>query len=475
MKLSLRILKIVGKGLLWLVLSVVVFLIAAVLVGRKDLGSPGMITSTDEKILITNVNLVPMDSNRLLMNKTVLVEAGIIRGIYDELPELSGFQVIEGEGKYLTPGLMDAHAHIFDRSDLALNLSQGVTTVRNMMGFPMHLRWRDQVNQQRYPGATMFTAGPTLNMGSDTGGPFHKVLSDTEEARKVVEEIKEDGYDFVKVYDGLSEEVFLSIMEAAKKQGLQVAGHPPRGVDIETLTNSGLLSIEHAEEVFQGLMNYKYSAEKVDSIAKILADKRIYVTPSLIIYNYLYRTMQDGRTFMDSIPQEYINPFIRFVGNKQLGDYLDINDEGRDYSARKYAALVEILTILHANEVPLLLGTDAGPNLTVAGYILHSEIALWKQAGIEDFEILKAATINVASALGIDNERGTIEVGKQADFVLVNENPLEDARNMRNLYGVFHLGQWYDAQNLSELEEVGKDKSSWFSTIGRFTRFIISK
>lgn len=475
MKLIWRIFKIIGKGLLFLLLGLVLFLIAAVLIGKMDLGSPGMIVPQQSRVAFTNVNVVPMDSNHVLQNKAVLIEEGIIKGIYDQLPPQDNLNTIDGQGKYLVPGLMDAHAHIFDRSDLALNLSQGVTTVRNMMGFPMHLRWRDQVNHDLYPGATLYTAGPTLDMGSNTGGPFHKVLSDAEEAERLVRDIKNKGYDFIKVYDGLSNEVFLAIMKASKEQGLKVAGHPSRAVDFETLANSGFLSIEHNEEIFQGLLNYKYDADRVDSMAKVLAEKQIYVTPTLIIYHYLYRTMNEGHRFLDSIPQDYINPFIRFIGNKQLGDYLDTNDKGKAYSTKKDAALAQILIILHENNVPLLLGTDLGPNLTVAGYILHSEIELWKKQGIDDFEILKAGTINVARALGIDDELGTIELGKRADFILVDENPLQDARNMKKLSGVFHNSRWYDEKGLQQLQEIGKDKSSWFTTIGRFLQFIVLK
>lgn len=474
MKLILRILKIIGKSIAFLLLAIIVYLTAAILVGRMELGSPGPIVPNETKVAFTHVNIIPMDSNHVLMDKAVLVENGIITGIYDEYETSQNIIIVDGQHKYLVPGLMDAHAHIFDRSDLALNLSQGVTTVRNMMGFPMHLRWRDEVSDNLFPGAYIHTAGPTLNMGSD-GGPFHKALKDSEAGRKAVRLTKSKGYDFVKIYDGISDEVFKAIMDEAKLQSIKVAGHPPRAVSLGDLVDSDIVSIEHAEEIFQGLLNYKYSAEKTDSIAKILAEKEIYVTATLIIYNYLYRTMNEDRKFLDSIPQEYINPLTRFIGNKQLGDYLNMNEKGKAYSASKNAALAEILYILHQNNVPLLLGTDLGPNLTIAGYILHSEIELWKKAGIADYEIIKAGTINIAKALDIDDEIGTIEIGKRADFILVDQNPLEDARNLRNLSGVFHNNGWYDSGKLKELEEIGKDKSGWFSTIGRFMEYVLFK
>ncbi|WP_323758496.1 amidohydrolase family protein [Roseivirga sp.] len=474
MKLILRILKIIGKSIAFLLLAIIVYLTAAILVGRMELGSPGPIVPNESKVAFTHVNIIPMDSNHVLMDKTVLVENGIITGIYEEFKSPKNTRLVDGQYKYLVPGLMDAHAHIFDRSDLALNLSQGVTTVRNMMGFPMHLRWRDEVNNNLFPGAYIYTAGPTLNMGSYSG-PFHKVLKNSREGRKAVRLTKSKGYDFVKIYDGLTEEAFKAIMDEAKLQSIKVAGHPPRAVNLETLANSDIVSIEHAEEIFQGMMNYKYSPKKTDSIAKILSEKEIYVTPTLIIYNYLNRTMNDDKEFLDSIPQEYINPLTRFIGNKQLGDYLNMDEKGKKYSASKNTALSEILSILHQNNVPLLLGTDSGPNLTVAGYILHSEIDLWKKAGIEDYEIIKAGTINVAKALDIHDEVGTIEVGKRADFILVDQNPLEDARNLRKLSGVFHNSGWYNSEKLKELEEIGKDKSSWFSTIGRFMEYILFK
>ena len=469
------ILKAIAKVIGVLLLIILLYLSSAYLIGKQDYGSPGMLVPQLDKVAFVNVNVVPMDSSHVLMNQTVLIHSGKIEGIYAQRPELNGYEVIDGQGQYLMPGLMDAHAHIFDRSDLALNLSQGVTAVRNMMGFPMHLRWKEQVNSNEYPGATLFTSSPTLNMGDNTGGPFHKVLDGTEEARIAVREAKEQGYDFIKIYDGLSAEVFDAIMEESRKLNFGVSGHPPRSVSLEALSESGLSSIEHAEEVFQGLMNYRYTSKKADSIAKILASKEIYVTSSLIIYHYIKETSVKGQAFLDSIPQEYINPFVRFIGNKQLGDFVNASQEARDYNTKKDHALAEILRIFYDNQVPLLLGTDHGPNLTVAGYILHREIELWKQNGIPDYEILKAGTIHVADVLGVSDQLGTIEAGKQAQLILLRKNPLEDARNTQELSGVFHNGFWYNQAGLEKLEETGLDKSSTYSTIGRFLEHLINK
>lgn len=469
------ILKVTGKVILSLLLAILLFLGSAYFIGKQDFGSPGMLTPELNKVAFVNVNVIPMDSNYVLSNHTVLIESGTIKGIYGEAPNLNGYEIIDGKGQYLMPGLMDAHAHIFDRSDLALNLSQGVTTVRNMMGFPMHLRWKEQVENNEYPGATLFTSSPTLNMGEDTGGPFHKVLTNQEEAKAAVNEAKQLGYDFIKIYDGLSKEVFEAIMEEAHKTNMRVAGHPPRSVDLNTLSTSGLTSIEHAEEVFQGLMNYKYSKEKVDSIAKILAERQVYVTPSLIIYHYIKETSVKGQAFLDSIPQDYINPLIRFIGNKQLGDFVNASEEAAGYNTRKDNALSEILRIFHKNQVPLLLGTDHGPNLTVAGYILHREIEMWKQNDIPDYDILRAGTINVADALGVANRLGTIATNKEAQLILLKDNPLTDARNTQQLSGVFHNARWYNESGLKALEVAGKDKSSTFSTIGLFLEHLIKK
>jgi len=475
MKRLISILKVTAKVVAGLLVAILLYLTSAYFIGKQDYGSPGMLSAQLNQVAFVNVNVIPMDSNYVLPNRTVLIESGKIKGIYDEHADLKDFHIIDGKGQYLMPGLMDAHAHIFDRSDLALYLSKGVTTIRNMMGFPMHLRWKEQVEENEYPGATLFTASPTLNMGSDTGGPFHKVLEDTQEAREAVSDSKAQGYDFIKIYDGLSKEVFQAIMDEARKNNLRVAGHPPRSVDLNTLASSGLISIEHAEEVFQGMMNYKYSPERADSIALILARNHVYVTPSLIIYHYIKEVSVKGQSFLDSIPQEYINPVIRFIGNKQLGDFVNASEKAKDYNTRKDAALSEILKIFHEKGVPLLLGTDHGPNLTVAGYILHREIEMWKQNGIPDYDILKAGTIHVADALGVSDKLGTISPGKEAQLILAKKNPLKDARYIQELSGVFHNGYWYDENGLQDLEEAGKDKSSTFSIIGRFLEHLLKK
>jgi hypothetical protein len=115
----------------------------------------------------------------MLIGQTVFIENGIIVSIYSTLSNLaSQVKMIDGTGKFLMPGLVDMHTHIFDKSDLQLYLSCGVTTVRNMMFFPKHHKWKQQVEERKILGASIITRTPTLNSG-DNMGPFHKKAKST--------------------------------------------------------------------------------------------------------------------------------------------------------------------------------------------------------------------------------------------------------------------------------------------------------
>jgi hypothetical protein len=117
--------------------------------------------TANNSYLITNVNIIPMNQDTVLVDKMVYVKEGIIEKIADTI-EVSGIQIFDAENKYLTPGLIDMHVHVWDRYELGLYLSNGITAVRNLWGMPMHLRIKEDVINDDIISPTFFTTGPKL-------------------------------------------------------------------------------------------------------------------------------------------------------------------------------------------------------------------------------------------------------------------------------------------------------------------------
>lgn len=206
-------------------------------------------------VAFVDVNLIPMDSERLLMGQTVIVRDGIIETIGDSgqvvVPE--GAQVINGTGKYLLPGLVDMHVHVEDENDLLLYAANGVTSVRNLwgntekkmfMGMPNQLVLREQIKRGEMFGPTIYTSGPIME-GNPATTPLMTVFERPEQAAESVAWQKEQGYDFIKVYDNLSAATYQAILQAAREQEIPVVGHVPFEVGLEAALGSGQVTIEH--------------------------------------------------------------------------------------------------------------------------------------------------------------------------------------------------------------------------------------
>lgn len=472
-----RIILKVFKSIGVLVLMFIFLALISIIISKKDYNTPE--ENIGEKIsflAIKNAQIISMDEAReqIENNLAVLIDNGQIVGMISDSIEIpSKYKVVDASNKYIVPGLIDMHAHIFDRSDLPMYLGYGVTTVRNMMGFSMHLRWREQIKNKEYPGADLITASPTINSGDNTS-PLHKNINSTEEAINAIKIYKEAGYDFIKIYDGLNTEQFDGILNEAKNNGLYVTGHPPHKVDLDHIINSDINSIEHIEEVVQGMMEYKLDTALGRSIAKKLKVHNTRITVTLSPFYAIYEATKVGNDFISKIPAEKINPFVRFLGKKQLSDWVNTNEGAYKWNIEKYECMEALVKIFDEEGVELLLGTDTGPNLTIPGITVHDEMKLLKKINISNYKILKSGTINAANALGKQSDIGSINVGKLANLLIVDNNPLDEIGALRNPYLINKSGITYNKEAIDMLRKVGEDKSDFFTSVGRFLNHLIN-
>jgi imidazolonepropionase-like amidohydrolase len=462
-------------GLLSLILVIVIMLLLAMPVSKSvenEVIDPGQ---KFEKLVLTGVNVVDIENNEIQRGKSLFLNEGRIEEIVpDSLADYSGYHRITATNQYVCPGLIDMHAHVFDRTDLIQYLSYGVTTIRNMMGFPMHLRWKAQLEQGELPGSRLITAGPTLN-NKGQGGPFHKGLSSAEDAVAVIQSFKSQGYDFIKIYDGITSEQMKAIVETASQLNMQVVGHPPRYLGIDELAASKMRSIEHVEELFQGLLDYEFDETGARKIAKTFAHNDVNVCVTLSAYHQIYLAVVKKQPFVDQELSNPINPLIKFIGKKQMAEFPTYTQEGYDWTVKKYGFMQRLVQILDEEGVTLLFGTDTGPSLTVPGYTVHQEMLLLKEAGLTNIKILKSATIDAADNLGMINEIGSIEVGKMAEFVVTQSNPLEDLTTLSTPLAVFHSEYFYNSEEIVALRELGETKQGWYVTLGNFLEHLLKK
>lgn len=421
----------------------------------------------------SGVNVLSTDSMHILRDQSIFISEGIIQAVTaDSLADYQGYEVIDMNGLYAMPGLIDMHTHILDRTDLTQYLSYGVTTVRNMMGLPMHLRFKEQLRGGKLLGSRMITASPTLNAGNNKG-PFHKKAGGVEKASRMVSKYVANGYDFIKVYNGLSEEQLNTIIKASNELGVSVAGHPVNNVPRRAFLNSDVVSFEHIEEVFNTYMKRKIDDSLAVVIANEFKEAEMPTCITLSAYHHLYRTAIEGEAFRDSIPKEYISPMSRFIGKRQTSGYLNLEEKYVDGISKKDDYLRKLTKIFYDKGVVLLLGTDSGPNLTVAGATLHDEIALWKKAEVPNCEIIKAGTVNAAEVLGMANTIGKVKEGFYADILFLESNPLDQIETLRNPKGMVFQNHFYSEDDMIALREVAKKKTGWFITMGNLLEHLI--
>ena len=471
MKKTIKILKTVLKVIGLLLVLIILLLGISIPYGKNSEKDMQEFGTNYQKIVLKGVNIIPMENDSVLYNKNIYLENNKIVEITPDSILNNGFEVINAQGKFVMPGLIDMHAHVFDRTDLPQYLSYGVTTVRNMMGFPMHLRWKQQLEENKIVGSNLITASPTMNSG-ENAGPFHKIVENADEARLVAVEYLEEGYDFIKVYDDIDSLQMKAIENVVSLKNKQVAGHPPK-MPIEGLLSSSISSIEHTEELLK-FLDEERSEESIRELAKQIKASNKAVTLNLVAFNRINRISQEGVAYYESLQNEHINPVTKFIGTKQLEVYTQAGSKYKQYAQNKYEAMKNLCRILNEEGVNILFGTDSGPNFIVAGASIIEEMELLREAGLTGYNILKSATFNAANNLNRVN-LGNININTTADLLVLNENPLENFNVFSSPNMLFTKSKYYSNNDLLEIRTIGEDKQNTYATIGLFLEHLINK
>lgn len=439
-----------------------------------------------------------MTQEGLLEDQTVLIEKGRIR----QIGPAASIRVppdafpINGQGKYLLPGLVDFHVHLRDPGELLSYLAHGVTTVVHLSGpmgnMPDVMALRRKIAVGEVPGPNIYTSGRILDGSPAINPGVSTAISSPEQAKLAVEEQYRAGVDFIKVYNNLSSELMRAVVEAADQRGLAVVGHIPRRDGrpkaLQTALAAGLDMIAHGEEFF---FTYFYEdtdsllarslpprpdRSKIPSVVRLVREAGTAVTPNLSFVAMTRHQLDNLETVMSDPEARYLHPDV-------LAMWRERNPTRRQdlasFSLRersKYAFLKEFTRALQTGGVLLLLGTDSSAPGMFPGKSTQLELRELVQAGLTPYQALATGTTNAGQFISQHvrhaESHGTVSQGQRADLLLLEANPLTDIDNISKIAGVTVRGRWLPKVTL---EKMRSDAVDSFSAVALFeVRFLPS-
>lgn len=442
--------------------------------------APALLRAAPPGYAIRNVTVIDVEAGKPIPNQTVLIASGKIAriGPDSDVQPPADYRVIPADGLYLMPGLFDSHVHYVDPETYGrLFIANGVTFVRDMAGFTASiLETRDKLNTGKQLGPEMIATGAICD-GSPPVWPFSEVCDTPDQGRAAVNKLADAGVNQIKVYSMLKHDVYLAILDEAKKRGLKPVGHVPESVPLEEAMKAGQASCEHLtgfgnaigrlagsavtatqpmHSHIEGFKSWtllpKVDRAKLDALLKLARDSGMVHCPTLVVFQGISR-MSDPKAKKDRRMQ-YVSPSMaKFWEGGKYGDF------GK-FAGRGVPFMKQMVAELHRAGVPLICGTDLANPYVFAGSSLHDEMALFQDAGIPSAEVLKSATLVPAKFFGVADRLGSIKEGKDASLVLVRANPLTDIKNAKQIDAVFLRGKYYDRARLNKLLREARDAAS---------------
>ncbi len=427
-------------------------------------------------VTLTNVTVVDVRSGETRPGMTVLIDSGRIVAIAPNQGAPSRGRRIDGSGKFLIPGLWDMHVHLIfgdwfpQARDVTLPLfvANGVTGVRDM-GSDLEpvLAWRKAVAAGALLGPRIVTPGPMLD-GPKPRFPSSIAITTAEDGRRAVRRLKEQGVDFIKFQSQIPRAAVFAIADEAKRQHITFVGHVPDAVRASEASNAGQKSFEHLIGVFEGsspnedefLTGAKgpgrflatYDPARATSLASLLARNHTWQCPTLV-WERGANLIEESDFAHDSLAR-YAPSAWKDSTWRRFGDQVIHEFNVDDLATRKrfVAKELEIVGLMHRAGIPFLAGTDTPPGVYVfPGFSLHDELQLFVNAGFSPLEALQTATLNPAVFLGLEQQLGAVEVGKVADLVLLDANPLDNIGNTRKIFAVVLQGRFFSRPDLDRM------------------------
>jgi amidohydrolase family protein len=425
--------------------------------------------------IIENVNIIPMYTDTVLTHKAIYVKNGVITEINDSI-SIEDVAIIDGQNNYLSPGLMDMHVHLWDKQELGLYLANGVTSVRNLWGYPMHLRVKKAIENKELIGPLFFVSSPKLTGENDLGDDKVQVSS-PEKAKELVKRYKERGFDFIKTYAGIPEDIMNAVIEQSIASDISVVAHPSRDIPYLNQFHPQIASIEHAEEIVQQPLHYTLDSLKLEAVVQQFVATKKSFTPTLTGYYKIYEMLDQGDAILDSDLMHYMNPLIQKVDSKvQYNRWASEKERNNAITKtiyKQHQFHLYLLNQMNEAGVNIVAGTDAGIGITAPGYSIHQELTLYQEAGMSNYNVLKTATVNPSKTHKEFEKTGSIETGKWANFILSKENPLKNLNTLSRPEWVMLQGRKMEKDLLKSFTEKAYDRSNTIASGLRYAEYLL--
>jgi imidazolonepropionase-like amidohydrolase len=450
-------------------------LIIAILLSVLNVGLLFAQGANSKTVVIRNVSIFDTETGSMLPGRTVVIDGERIKSIgSNESPATTAdnARVIEGSGKYLIPGLIDAHVHLVHLSDrthvtgdetLPLFVAAGVTSVRST-GDAIVAESTVAHFAEMHPESCprVFLASPLI----DGDPPFHRdvghSLVDVAQVPAFVEDMAKWKVTTLKIYVGTPREIGRAVIEQGHHRGMVVTGHLG-AYSAQDAVEDGIDCLEHIWSVF----NYSIPPEvasqpdhranldlqnpKCQALVVALAERQVAVDPTLVVFRNMI--------YLNDLAEVHQHPDVQLVPEgmrtywetyRQTSALPEATRDLRQREVRKYQ---ELTGILYRAGVPILAGTDAPEPFVTPGFALHQELEMLVESGLSPADALRAATVNNARILHQASDLGRIAPGMLADLVLLNADPTADIRNTRQIELVLRGGNVVAPADLTPLIE----------------------
>jgi len=432
---------------------------------------------------ITDVTVIDA-VNGVRTHQTVVFDGDEIIAVVSSDTEVVVADLIDGYGKFLIPGLWDFHVHLtyddrFTDTMPALFLSYGITSVRDTGGL-MHkiLPVVEKMRAEDVLAPRVFFSGPLLDgnfvvYDGDSRPEIGTRNATSDDAKTMIADLKSQGVDFIKIYELVTADVFAAMVEAANEYELPIDSHVPLSMRAST-AGPNVDSIEHLRNIeldcasnvaelheirLEALRNPNnlsgyalraslHSLQRIAAIDRydearcdrtIAALKSTTQVPTLRLNGLSLvppYTRDDWEDALSGIPED-VREDWRAQSKERPFAASDTNGDFLKFAEWSFF----LVNRMHDQGVPIAAGTDTPIGLSVPGYSLHSELEMLVRAGLSPLEAIGAATVIPAGYFSLQDEMGTIDVGKKADLVLLDANPLENISNSKRIFAVISKGR----------------------------------
>ncbi|TFG72994.1 MAG: amidohydrolase [Flavobacteriales bacterium] len=438
-------------------------------------------------LVIRGVTVVDTYSGNLNGGQSIAIIGDSIAFIAntDTTNEWKTKKEIDGNGKFVIPGLWDMHVHFGggdtliteNKNLLLLFIANGVTTVRDCSAdiSASVCEWKAQIAKGELLGPNIFSSGPKIE-GINSIWPGDQEIDDEAGIERALDSLEKIEADFVKITDNaLSPELFETSVKRAHQRGFKVSGHIPFSLRAIDLSKVGLSTVEHMSYMLKAgsqdettiiakvnakqldhkaanhALNDSFDREHALSVYKELHQNKTAVVPTLIgnqIISFIDENDHRNDTELNYLGKGLIKTYTWRVerANKATAEEILERKE-------RYEKLTALIPIIKSSGMDIIAGTDAGflNSYIYPGFALHEELKIYVDGGLSPLQALQTSVVNGPKFFGLSDKYGSVSAGKKADLLLLNTNPLMHIEATKDIYMLVRQGQAFTKKDLDGL------------------------